>query len=203
MKILPVLALSLLAFFALFAGPPEGSGRQPTTGLVAEEVKRLLADGVVAFGKGDYATARGLFETAYQIDSRNLVAINYLQKIKVLEKGVSRPMSQERQLAGVIVPKVQLKDATIGAVFDYLKSMAAKLTEGKVSVNFVLKLPEETVKTQTISLSMSGVPYTEVVKYVAELANLQVEYQQYAVLVTPKPGTAPAPAVAPVPVEGN
>ena len=112
-------------------------------------------------------------------------------------------MSQERQLAGVIVPKVQLKDATIGAVFDYLKSMAAKLTEGKVAVNFVLKLPEETVKTQTISLSMSGVPYTEVVKYVAELANLQVEYQQYAVLVTPKPGTAPAPAAAPVPVEGN
>ena len=203
MKILPVLALSLLASSALFAGPPEGSGRQPTTGLVAEEVKRLLADGVVAFSKGDYATARGLFETAYQIDSRNLVAINYLQKIKVLEKGVSRPMSQERQLAGVIVPKVQLKDATIGAVFDYLKSMAAKLTEGKVAVNFVLKLPEETVKTQTISLSMSGVPYTEVVKYVAELANLQVEYQQYAVLVTPKPGTAPAPAAAPVPVEGN
>jgi hypothetical protein len=203
MKILPVLALSLLASSALFAGPPEGSGRQPTTGLVAEEVKRLLADGVVAFSKGDYATARGLFETAYQIDSRNLVAINYLQKIKVLEKGVSRPMSQERQLAGVIVPKVQLKDATIGAVFDYLKSMAAKLTEGKVAVNFVLKLPEETVKTQTISLSMSGVPYTEVVKYVAELANLQVEYQQYAVLVTPKPGAAPAPAVAPVPVEGN
>ena len=203
MKILPVLALSLLASSALFAGPPEGSGRQPTTGLVAEEVKRLLADGVVAFSKGDYATARGLFETAYQIDSRNLVAINYLQKIKVLEKGVSRPMSQERQLAGVIVPKVQLKDATIGAVFDYLKSMAAKLTEGKVAVNFVLKLPEETVKTQTISLSMSGVPYTEVVKYVAELANLQVEYQQYAVLVTPKPGAAPAPAAAPVPVEGN
>ena len=58
MKILPVLALSLLASFALFAGPPEGSGRQPTTGLVAEEVKRLLADGVVAFSKGDYATAR-------------------------------------------------------------------------------------------------------------------------------------------------
>ena len=57
MKILPVLALSLLASSALFAGPPEGSGRQPTTGLVAEEVKRLLADGVVAFGKGDYATA--------------------------------------------------------------------------------------------------------------------------------------------------
>lgn len=203
MKILPVLALSLFASAALFAGPPEGSGRQPVTGPAAEEVKRLLADGVAAFGKGDYAAARGSFETAYQIDSRNLVAINYLQKIKVLEKGVSRPMSQERQLAGVIVPKVQLKDATIGTVFDYLKSTAAKLTEGKVVVNFVLKLPEDVVKTQTISLNMSGVPYTEVVKYVAELANLQVEYQQYAVLVTPKPGAAPVPVSVPVPAEGN
>ena len=126
MKILPVIASALIASTSLVAAPPEESGRQTAAGPAAEEVKRLISDGQAAFSKGDYATAKGAFETAYQIDSRNLVAINFLQKIKTLEKSGPRQMSQERQLAGVIVPKVQLKDATIGAVFDYLKSTAMK-----------------------------------------------------------------------------
>lgn len=181
MKILPVIVLSLLTSTSLFAAPP-----------AAEEVKQFLADGQAAFSKGDYAAAKGAFETVYQLDPRNLTAITFLQKIKVLEKSAPKPMSQERQLAAVIVPKVQLKDATIGAVFDYLKSTAAKLTEGKVVVNFVLKLPEDAEKTTAITLNMTEVPFTEVVKYVAELANLNVQYQQYAVLVTPKAPVAPA-----------
>ena len=137
----------------------------------------------------------------YQLDPRNVVAINFLQKIKVLEKSAPRVVDQERRLAGLIVPKVQLKDATIGAVFDYLKTTAGKLTDGKVSVNFVLKLPEDVVKTQTVSLNMTNAPFTEVVKYVAELANLSVQYQQYAVLVTPKAAPAPVPVPVPAPAQ--
>jgi len=185
MKILPVLALFLILSTRLIAAPP------------SDEVKQLLTEGQSAFVKGDYPTAKKAFETVYQLDSRNVAAINFLQKIKVLEKTAPKVVDQERQLAGLTVPKVQLKDATIGAVFDYLKATAGKLTDGKVSVNFVLKLPEEVVKTQTITLNMTDAPFTEVVKYVAELANLTVQYQQYAVLVTPKAAPAPAPVAEP------
>ena len=185
MKLLLVIVSLLLAPHLLNAAPP------------VEEVKQFLAEGQTAFGKGDYATAKVAFETVYQLDPRNVVAINFLQKIKVIEKSAPRVVDQERQLAGLIVPKVQLKDATIGAVFDYLKITAGKLTDGKVSVNFVLKLPEDVIKTQTVSLNMSNAPFTEVVKYVAELANLNVQYQQYAVLVTPKAVVAPIPAPEP------
>ena len=181
MKLLPVLALLLLTAVRLTAAPAP-----PTP-----EVAQFLSDGQAAFNKGDYATARGAFEMVYQMDPRNVSAISYLQKIKVLEKGAPKNVDQERQLAGLIVPKVQLKDATIGAVFDYLKTTANKLSDGKIAVNFVLKLPDEAIKTQTITLSMNNAPFTEVVKYVAELANLNVQYQKFAVLVTPKGGAAP------------
>ena len=187
MKLLPVLTLLLLASARLTAAPPPA------------EVTQFLTDGQAAFNKGDYATARGAFEMVYQMDPRNVTAINFLQKIKVLEKGVPKGVDQERQLAGLIVPKVQLKEATIGSVFDYLKTTANKLSDGKIAVNFVLKLPDEAIKTQTITLSMNNAPFTEVVKYVAELANLNVQYQKFAVLVTPKGGAAPE-ATAPVPV---
>jgi hypothetical protein len=198
MKLLPIVALTLLASTALIAAPPQATGGKSVSGPAAEEVKRLVAEGQTAFAKGDYATAKGAFETAYQMDSRNLVAINFLQKIKALEKTAPKFVSQEQQLRGLTVPKVQIKDATIGAVFDYLKSTASKLTGGKAAVNFVLKLPDEVVNTKTISLNMTDAPFTEVVKYVAELANLNVQYQQYAVLVTPRaPVAVPAVPVAP------
>ena len=188
MKLLPVLALLILASSPLNAAPATPS----------PEVTQFLTDGQAAFNKGDYATARGAFEMVYQMDPRNVSAISYLQKIKVLEKGVPKGVDQEKQLAGLIVPKVQLKEATIGSVFEYLKTTANKLSDGKIAVNFVLKLPEETIKTQAITLSMNNAPFTEVVKYVAELANLNVQYQKFGVLVTPKAGAAPdAPATAP------
>ena len=193
MKILPALALLLLASTTLRAAPATPS----------PEVVQFLAEGQAAFNKGDYAAAKGAFEMVYQMDPRNVSAINYLQKIKVLEKGAPKNVDQERQLAGLIVPKVQLKEATIGSVFDYLKAQASKLSDGKIAVNFVLKLPEEAIKTQTITLTMNNAPFTEVVKYVAELANLNVQYQKFAVLVTPKSGAAPevpgTPPAAPEP----
>ena len=186
MKLLPVLALLLTTAITLHAAPAPA------------EVAQFLTEGQAAFNKGDYATARGAFEMVYQMDPRNVTAINYLQKIKVLEKGAPKNVDQERQLAALIVPKVQLKEATIGSVFDYLKTTAAKLSDGKIAVNFVLKLPDDVIKTQAITLSMNNAPFTEVVKYVAELANLNVQYQKFGVLVTPKGGAAPD-ATAPVP----
>lgn len=189
MKLLPVFSALLLASSHLIAAPAAPP---------SPEVQQFLKDGQAAFNKGDYATAKGAFEMVYQIDSRNVTAINYLQKIKVLEKGVPKSVDQEKQLAGLIVPKVTLKEATIGSVFDYLKTTAGKISDGKVAVNFVLKLPDDVIKTQTVTLNMTDAPFTEVVKYVAELANLNVQYQKYAVLVTPKGGVAPdAPAPAP------
>jgi len=186
MKILPVFALFTLTLASLHAGPPS-----------AEE-QEFMKQGQAAFGKGDYAAAKDAFEMVYQIDPHNALAVNYLIKLKALVKSLPNTGTQEKQLAGLIVPKVTLKDATIGSVFDYLKTTAGKISDGKASVNFVLKLPDDVIKTQTITLNMTDAPFTEVVKYVAELANLNVKYQQYAVLVTPRAGPAPeAPAPAP------
>ena len=97
MKILPVIGFTLLSSTWLVAAPPEGSGRESSGGPVVEEVKRLLADGQTAFSKGDYPTAKGAFETAYQIGSRNMVAIHFLQKIKTLAKSVPKYRRQERR----------------------------------------------------------------------------------------------------------
>jgi hypothetical protein len=194
MKLLPVLALSLLVSVSVNAAPVPFGGATPVPAATpSPEVMQLVQEGQAAYNKGDYATAKSAFEMAYQMDSRNLTAINYLTKLRALEKTRKGTVTPEQQLAGIMVPKVNLKDATVGSVFEYLRSMSSKLSDGKVVANFVLKIPDEQIKTQTVTLSLSNVPFTEVVKFVAELANLSVEYQQHAVVVTPK-SIAPAPA---------
>jgi hypothetical protein len=160
-------------------------------------VAQLLQEGQAAFNKGDYATAKNAFEMVYQMDSRNVVAINYLTKLKTMPKNPTGG-TPEQQLGSLIIPTVALREATIGAVFDYLRTTAVKLSDGKVKPNFVLNIPDTQLKTQTVTLNMSNAPFTEVVKYIAELANLNVQYQRYAVLVTPKGGAVPPAPPAPV-----
>ena len=191
MKLLPVLALLLATAAALHAQPPSPLVR----GTPPPEVAQFMADGLAAFNKGDYATARTAFEMVNTLDPRNETAIGYRRKIKELEKTAPKTIDQEKLLAGLIVPKVTLKEATLGSVFDYLRTTAAKLSGDKIAVNFVLKLPADVLDTKTVTLNMTNAPYTEVVKYVAELANLNVQYQKFAVLVTPRAAPAPeAPA---------
>ena len=59
-----------------------------------------------------------------------------------------------------------------------------KATNGQQSVNFVLSIPDEQAKTQTITLNLANVPFTEVLKYVGELAGLKFEYEKYAIKVS-------------------
>ena len=63
-------------------------------------------------------------------------------------------------------------------------------------MNFVLKIPEEVLRTKTITLEMVDAPFTEVLKYVAELGELDVQYQAYAVVVSSRvavPGVSGKP----------
>ncbi|EDY16877.1 hypothetical protein CfE428DRAFT_5686 [Chthoniobacter flavus Ellin428] len=131
----------------------------------------------------------------YTLDSRNITAINYLTRIRAMKGARSRravcPI--ERQVASVMIPQIQFRDATLGSALDYLKKAVARESGNKVAVNFVVKLPAEQVATQTVTLSLSKVPFTEAVKYLASVANLDVEYQKYAIVLKPKAdGTASA-----------
>jgi hypothetical protein len=172
------------------------------------ELAQLLAEGKAAYAKGDIGAAKSAFQMAYQIDSRNQVAIGYLRRIQGdLKDGVAS-VPLERQLAGVMIPQIQFHDATLGSAIDYLKTAVNRQTNGRLSVNFVIQLPPEQVRTQTVTLSLTQVPFTEALKYLGTVANLTFDFQKYAVVVksngeapvsTTSVTTTPATTTAPVP----
>jgi hypothetical protein len=50
-----------------------------------------------------------------------------------------------------------------------------------------------------VTLSVTNIPLTEVLKYIGSLANVQFEYEKYAVRVKPAGAAVPAPSAPAAP----
>ncbi|MES2571333.1 MAG: hypothetical protein V4710_14935 [Verrucomicrobiota bacterium] len=169
-----------------------------STSALGESTVTLMNEAQAAYLRGDMATAKRNFELVHQLDARNTTAIGYLRMIKAAEaKTTNGGAKQEKQLAAVILPQVQFREATLGSALDALKQQVAKASGGKSAISFVLQLPEETVKTTPVTLNLTNVPVTEVLRYMGELANITFSYEPFAVVVKPKNASAKAGAVVP------
>ena len=193
MKPLQIVACTLTLFLAatVFAAGPTPAAASP-------EIQQLLQEGQTAYQKGDLVAAKSAFEMVYSMDSRNITAINFLKLLKA-NKGTVNPKTLpiERQVASIVIPQIQFRDATLGSAVDYLKKSVDRQSGGKVAVNFVVQLPQEQINTQTVTLALSQVPFTEAVRYLASVANLEVEYQKYAIVLKPKNGESASAATVP------
>ena len=166
-------------------------------GAFAESTQELLTAAQIAYGKGDIETAKKNFQAVNKADPKNQVAIGFLRKIAVEEAKKPAPSTTQKQLEKLMLPKVEFRDATFASVLDFLKQAATKNSDGKITVSFVMQIPEDQ-KTQTVTLSLANVPYSEVLRYLGELAKVEFVYDKYAIVVKPKSGAAAA-ETAPVP----
>jgi hypothetical protein len=163
----------------------------------ADAVSQLLTEAQTSLVRGDRPAAKAKFQSVLTIDPKNVTAKGYLAKIAADEAKEAVGGSQEKQLAKLMLPKVDFKEATFSATLDYLKQSANKLSDGKQAVNFVVQLPEAQANTP-ITLSLTNVPFTEVLKYLGSLANVSFSYDRYAITVRPAAPTAQA-TTAPAP----
>ena len=188
MKTLPKILLHC-TLVALLAG-----------GAFGESAQQLLSEAQTAYLRGDMETAKRNFELANQLDPRNPTAIGYLRMIKAKEAQDARGGGgQEKQLATVIIPKVEFREATFGSALDYLKQQVARQSQGKIAVNFVLQIPDEQVKTHTVTLSLTNVPFTEVIRYLGTLTGTTFAFEKYAIAVRPTTVKTAAAATVPEP----
>jgi hypothetical protein len=165
----------------------------------ASDVPRLLTEGQTAMMRGDHATAKRAFEAVNRIDPKNAVAIGYLRQIAVKEKQSGGGATVEAKLSQLILPKVEFKEASLGAALDFLRRKVEEVSGGKQSVNFVVQ-PGIDKDASRISIALTNIPFTEALRYIAELAGAKIEYQQYAVVLSPRtPTAAAAPAENPQP----
>ena len=105
-----------------------------------------------------------------QMDSRGSQAIN-------------------NKLDTIIIPRIDFTDSSIKEALDFIKKRASDLDEGdsdNKGINIVLKLPPDSPDAAyPITLSLSGVPLREALRYVTEAANLKIKIETHAVVVVP------------------
>jgi hypothetical protein len=170
----------------------------PGTSRADSPAQQLLVQAQNEYRQGDMTAAKRDFQAALQLDPRNQTAINFLRQIAVTEKApASKIPSQEKQVAGLIIPKVEFKEATLASALDSLKGSVAKLSDGKASVNFVLQLPADKLQTP-VTLSLANVPFPDVLRYLGTVANVEFAFEKFAVVVRPAASGATA-ATGPAP----
>ena len=158
----------------------------------AENTQQVLREAQAAYLRGDIPTARKGFETVLRAEPKNQTAIGYIRMIAAAEKKKPAVASQQKQLAELIIPKIDLREASLGSTLDFLRQSAGKLSDGKIPVNFVVQVPEEQLKANTITLSLTSVPYTEALRYIGELARVTFAYEKFAIVVKPMGSGTPA-----------
>jgi len=102
----------------------------------------------------------------------------------------------------VILPRVDLREASLGEVLEFLRQKGNQAAAGKVAINFVAQL-DETQKAAKITLSLQNAPFTEILRYVGELGGVQFSYEKFAIVVKPKGVGQPAPEIPPAASKGG
>ena len=153
--------------------------------VAAEDVQKLLSEAQTAYIRGDVETAKSTFETIRQLDPRNQTAIAFLRRIQVEQAAKGGSGAVEKKLAGVIIPKVEFKDATLREALEFLRKKVNEMPDNKQPVNFVMQLPEEQAAGAKITLNLANVPFTEALRYIGGLVGATFAYDKYAIVVKP------------------
>lgn len=152
----------------------------------AEDLNALFQQGRAAFYKGDMDKARDLLSRVAAANPKHQETANMLAFIHANHKPVENTLKQ--QYAAVILPKVEMRDVTFTEALDALRALSKNATGGKVSPNVIVKGAE--LGQRKLNLSLSNVPLTEVLNYMAELVDARATYDKHAVIVSARADTA-------------
>jgi len=92
------------------------------------------------------------------------------------------PQSLKRKIETLIVPEVNVREATVGDVVEFLQNQGQTLSEDKAPINIVWQAPEE-AKTTKVTLNLRDVPLADALKYVTQSAGLRYRVDPHAIVI--------------------
>ena len=169
-----------------------------TMTVAAQEVQTLLSEAQRDLIRGDRAAAKEKFTLVQKVEPNNRIAMSFLRRIAIEEKqgGVDEAAALRARVEKTIIDKIEFRDATVAEALEFLGKKIAAASPNSAKVNIVQQLNDAEKETK-ITLSLSNIAASETLRYVADLANLTVTYEKFAVVVRPKaaqPPAAPKPA---------
>ncbi len=156
----------------------------PTPAPAADNTQALYEEGRALYHAGAYEQAR---EKLRQVAARNPNHAPTQAMLAAIHQQLGADNSQLRKAyAAVVLEKVDFADVTLEEALEALRILSRKASGDKVSPNIIIKSPE--VGKKPVTISLSNVPLTEVLNYLAELAGARLTYDKNAVMFTSKAG---------------
>jgi len=152
----------------------------------------------VAEKEGDYRTAIAIYEALVAQYPRDPKLRAAMAQARLAAREGSPKGTLEAKMKEVILPEVEFADVDLDSVFLYLSQRTEELSGGKVRPNFIYKGSAEDRKRPQITLRLSNVPVTEVIRYVGELTSTAFVYDLHAIVGTPLHLTTAEPTAKPV-----
>jgi general secretion pathway protein D len=97
------------------------------------------------------------------------------------------------KLDQIIIPRVAFDQVTLTEAIDFLRGKAGEITEGPLSgVNFTVNLGDKAsqIGTQRFDLQLSGVPMSQVLKYITDMTRTSYSTDEYSVIIQPLGGVS-------------
>jgi thioredoxin-like negative regulator of GroEL len=159
----------------------------PLLALADPTEPELMAQAQRAYIAGDYDTAVQLFGQVVEMDPQNTLAIQYLRRIKIALEAQGTPA--QSAIGQIVLPKIDLRDATFSAALDFFKQEAAK--QG-ATVSFVPQLPAAQMEAK-ITLNLTQIPFLDALTYLCQLNSATYKVETYAIVILPAPAATPVP----------
>lgn len=165
--------------------------------LEARQTREIMSEGGKVYSKreikteisvtpGDTLVVGALDETAGE---ESATAKRLILTLSVRLAG--REASVRERLEKIIIPSIELDNASLTDTLAFLGVRARELDPEKKGVNLV-NFPGEGAPEPRLTISLKEIPLTEALKYVAALSDLELEFDEEAVLLR-KPSGAASP----------
>lgn len=89
----------------------------------------------------------------------------------------------ESRADALMFPEINFRDTSLTSAVEYLRQATAKEPGGAGGFNLVELYPKEFGEETLITMSLNNVPFSAVLKYVAESAGVEVSYQDHAIVL--------------------
>ena len=164
-------------------------------------IQEVFDQGRSAFYRNDFATAKRLLTQVNKADPKHRPTIIMLKNIRLAEQEVAaKANSLEGRMKRTTLPRLDLVDARVPEVLEFIQIKASEVTQGGAKPNFVIRLTEEDQK-RPVTLHLSQPTLHTALAALSTVADLDIVYDQYAVTIrsrslapaTPTPST-PTPA---------
>ena len=152
-----------------------------------QSIQQVYQDAIRAFNGGDMVSAKAGLERVVRADPRHSTARAYLARAEyqLKQSKNSGPSAMQRDLTTLIVPSVDFNDATLGSVIEFLPIKAAELSGDKIQPSIIFRGDKTFLEQKKVTLKLSNMPMSEILRYVGEMTQVRFKYEQYAIVAMP------------------